>query len=142
MQAAALKEALEKLDVPCGSRSGESRKVSVWLDMTEQNLTAVGMEEGLHQSRNVLMFLSDDLMGRPFCNNEQRWAKMYGCNFVGVVETDTRHKAADFATEKARAPDDLAHLLDGVEFIGYKVGACLRFLSRLICTLCRLLRGY
>ena len=27
-------------------------------------------------------------MARPFCNKEQRWAKLRGCKFIGVVETE------------------------------------------------------
>eukprot|EP01045_Picozoa_sp_COSAG04_P018856 COSAG04_NODE_1779_length_5595_cov_1.888464_4_plen_1114_part_00 len=92
----------------------------VWYDMQEQDLTAQGMEEGVSQSRNVLIFLSDDCMGRPFCNAEQRWAKQYGCNLIGVVEKDDRHGKADFGKEKERAPSDLKHLLDEVEFIDYE----------------------
>ena len=61
--------------------------VKVWYDMQAEDLTAQGMEEGVADSRNVLIFLSDGVMGRPFCVMEQRWAKMYDCNFIGVVET-------------------------------------------------------
>ena len=46
------------------------------------------------------MFLSNELMGRPFCNAEQRWAIQYGCQLVGVVEKDSRHNPADFDREK------------------------------------------
>jgi hypothetical protein len=92
----------------------------VWYDMQAQDLTAEGMEKAVSQSRHVLMFLSDDLMGRPFCNAEQRWAKLYECHFVGVVEKDIRHGNADFSKEKERAPADLKHLLDDVEFIEYR----------------------
>eukprot|EP01048_Picozoa_sp_COSAG05_P007993 COSAG05_NODE_588_length_8503_cov_54.867563_2_plen_1332_part_00 len=97
----------------------EAKGAKVWYDMQAQDLTAQGMERGVSRSRNVLMFLSDDLMGRPFCQAEQRWGKMYGCHFVGVVEKDTRHNPADFGKEKERAPADLKHLLDDVEFIDY-----------------------
>ena len=92
----------------------------VWYDMQAQDLTAQGMEKAVSQSRHVLMFLSDDLMGRPFCQAEQRWAKLYECHFVGVVEKDVRHGNADFSLEKERAPADLKHLLDDVEFIEYR----------------------
>ena len=51
---------------------------------------------------------------------EQRWAAAYGCRFVGVVEKDARHHSADFGAERARAPPDLEHLFDGVEFIDYE----------------------
>jgi hypothetical protein len=91
----------------------------VWYDMQVQDLTAQGMEEGVRQSRNLIIFLSDDVMGRPFCNAEQRWAKLYGCNLIGVVEKDSRHSPADFEEEKKRAPPDLRHLLDDVEFIDF-----------------------
>ena len=82
--------------------------------MKAQDLTAQGMEEGVSQSRCVLMFLSDDLMGRPFCQAEQRWGKLYDRRFVGVVKKDSRHGAADFGKEKDRAPADLKHLLNDV----------------------------
>ena len=98
----------------------EARGATVWYDTQAQDLTAQGMEFGVSQSRNVLVFLSDDLMGRRFCQFEQRWGKLYGCNFVGVVETDSRHGAADFKKEKDRAPADLKHLLDEIHFIHYR----------------------
>jgi hypothetical protein len=88
--------------------------------MQAQDLTARGMEEGVSESRCLLMFLSDGLMGRPFCQAEQRWGKIYLCSFVGVVEKDSWHDAADFGKEKERAPAELEHLLDEVEFIEYR----------------------
>jgi hypothetical protein len=36
------------------------------------------------------------------------------------VEKDSRHGPADFGKEKERAPADLKHLLDEVEFIEYR----------------------
>jgi hypothetical protein len=93
---------------------------TVWYDMQAQDLTAQGMEEGVRQSRNVIIFLSDDVMARPFCNAEQRWAKLYSCKLIGVVEKDSRHSPADFAKEKERAPADLKHILEDVEFIDYE----------------------
>jgi hypothetical protein len=76
-------------------------------DMQAQNLTAQGMEEAVANSRVVLIFLSDGIMGREFCQAEQRWGKLYDCKFVGVVEQDPRHGTADFAKEKLLAPPDL-----------------------------------
>ena len=84
--------------------------------MAAEDLTEQGMESGVSQSRNVLIFLSDGLMSRPFCIKEQRWGIKYNCNFVGVVETDERHGKGDFAVEKEAAPEDLKHLFDTVEF--------------------------
>eukprot|EP01046_Picozoa_sp_COSAG06_P054981 COSAG06_NODE_9957_length_1782_cov_19.099822_2_plen_451_part_01 len=98
----------------------ERRGCRVWYDMQAEDLTAAGMELGVAQSRNVLMFLSNELMSRPFCLSEQRWGIKYGCRFVGVVEKDSRHGPADFAKEKAAAPEDLQHLLDDVEFVDFQ----------------------
>jgi hypothetical protein len=92
----------------------------VWYDMQSQDLTAQGMEEGVSQSRNFLIFLSDGVMSRPFCNAEQRWAEQYGCNLIGVVEKDSRHNPADFGQEKESAPADLKRLLDEVEYLDYE----------------------
>jgi hypothetical protein len=106
----------------CKTLCLELQKVgaSVWYDMQAQDLTAQGMEKGVSESRNVIIFLSDDVMGRPFCNAEQRWAKQYGCTLIGVVEKDSRHSPADFGKEKERAPIDLKHMLDDVEFLDYE----------------------
>jgi hypothetical protein len=78
------------------------------------------MEAGVSQARNVIIFLSNGIMGRPFCNAEQRWAKLYGCNVIGVVENDERHGKADWAEETESAPADLKHLLQDIEFISYE----------------------
>ena len=88
--------------------------------MQADDLTAHGMEVGVSQSRNMLMFLSEDLMARIFCQHEQRWGKKYGCNFIGIVEKDCRHGKADFGAERKKAPADLKFLLDEVEFLDYQ----------------------
>eukprot|EP01045_Picozoa_sp_COSAG04_P027892 COSAG04_NODE_4189_length_2244_cov_22.203730_1_plen_434_part_00 len=98
----------------------EQAGARVWYDMQASDLTEEGMEQGLRNSRNALIFLSDGVMGREFCKKEMRWAKMYNCGLVGVHEADNRHGAANFRTEKQRAPVDLEHLLDDVEFIEYR----------------------
>ena len=38
----------------------------MWYDMQAQDLTAQGMEEAISESRNVIIFLSDNAMGRRF----------------------------------------------------------------------------
>jgi hypothetical protein len=95
---------------------------SVWYGMPAQDLTARVMEQGVANSRNVLVFLSDGCMGREFCQKEQRWAKMYGCKLIGVVEKDERHGGGKeiFDKEKKRAPKDLKYILDEVEFLHYE----------------------
>ncbi len=79
----------------------------VWYDMQAQDLTATGMEQGVSQSRNVLIFLSDGYMKSKFCNSELRWGKLYNCKSIGVYEKDQRHSPADFGQEKECAPTDL-----------------------------------
>lgn len=91
----------------------------VWRDIDADNLTARGMEEGVRQSKHLLLFLSKDYMSRPFCISELRWAKQYGCTFVGVIEKDSRRGAADFGQEAADAPDDLKHLFQDIEFVEF-----------------------
>eukprot|EP01043_Picozoa_sp_COSAG02_P043890 COSAG02_NODE_3862_length_6130_cov_2.580501_5_plen_603_part_00 len=92
---------------------------SVCYDMQAQDLTMQAMEENVSQSRNMLIFLSDGVMGQPCCTAEQRWAKMYGCNLIGIVEKDS-YSPAHFGKEKERAPADLKHILDEVEFLPYE----------------------
>ena len=77
---------------------------TVWYDMQADDLTGYGMELGVSQSRNILMFLSADLMSRPYCQKEQRWGIEYNCAFVGVKKTDDCHGKADLREEKAKAP--------------------------------------
>ena len=43
-------------------------------------------------------------MGRPFCLKELRWAKLYGCQIVGVMEKDSRHGAVDFGEQSTAFP--------------------------------------
>ena len=59
-------------------------------------------------------------MGRPFCIMELRWAKLYGCRIIGVMEKDSRHGAVDFGREMQLAPSDLQHILADVEFVEYQ----------------------
>ena len=60
------------------------------------------------------------ILSKSCCGPQLRWAKMYGCTLVGVVETDTRHGPADFGLEARRAPADLKHVLNDVEFQPYR----------------------
>jgi hypothetical protein len=93
---------------------------TVWYDMEEDDLTERGMEEGVSRCRVALVFLSDGYMTRPFCIKELRWAKLYDCVLVGVVEKDSRHGPADFGLEARRAPADLKHVLNDVKFVEYR----------------------
>ncbi len=100
--------------------------LKVWYDMDADDLTLQAMEEGVSNSRNVLVFLSTGVMSRHYCIMEQRWGRLYKCNFIGVVEFDERHGGTEngpnriFDQEKASAPDDLKYLFDAIEFIKYE----------------------
>jgi len=92
----------------------------VWYDMQAHDLTGSGMERGISNAKNFIIFLSHGVMSRPYCQQEQRWAKQYECHLIGVKEEDERHGVPDFAAEKASAPKDLQHLLNDVEFIAFR----------------------
>jgi len=98
----------------------EQLGLKVWYDMTAKNLTAEGMEDGVSNSRCVLIVLTDGIMSRPFCQLEMRWAKLYGCMLVGVAEEDARHGKVDFVVEKQRAPADLQYIFNDVEFLTFR----------------------
>jgi hypothetical protein len=57
---------------------------------------------------------------RPFVEFEIRTAVDLGKPIILVHETDTRHGAFDFATEKAATAADLQHLLDDIESIPFR----------------------
>eukprot|EP01043_Picozoa_sp_COSAG02_P019417 COSAG02_NODE_933_length_15812_cov_68.551709_13_plen_765_part_00 len=94
----------------------EAKGFTVWHDMSADDVTAMGMEEGVSQSRNVIIFLSAGIMSREFCHAEQRWALYCGCNLIGLKEIDVRHHPAVIEKEKDSAPADLKHLLTDVNF--------------------------
>eukprot|EP01043_Picozoa_sp_COSAG02_P016591 COSAG02_NODE_734_length_17948_cov_816.410163_1_plen_759_part_00 len=98
----------------------EAKGFTVWHDMSADDVTAMGMEEGVSQSKNVIIFLSDGIMRREYCHAEQRWALYYGCNLIGLTETDVRHHPAVFAKEKASAPADLKRLFTDVNFESFQ----------------------
>merc|ERR1712217_969022 len=88
--------------------------------MPEEDSTPRGMEIGVSQSRNVLMFVSEGFMSQPICQKQMQWGIKYECKFVGVVENDVRHGKPDFAQERASSPEDLVHLLDEDEFLEFQ----------------------
>lgn len=95
----------------------EAENKAVWYDQDAEDLSKNGMKNGVRNARNVLIFLSDGVMGSKWCRMEMRWGKQFGCGFVGVIEKDERHNAADYEKEKRLAPSDLRHLLEDYEVI-------------------------
>ena len=104
------------------SRMLESNGAGVSYNTQAHDATAMSTESAIRQSRCVLVVLSDGLMSSTFCTQELRWAKAHGCSFLGVIERDVRHSAANFAVESQRAPADLKHLFEEVEFLDYQRG--------------------
>ena len=66
------------------------RLTVVWIDK-EQMATVEGMREGVRLSQNFILFLTRDVLTRPFCLDEIRLALHYWKNIILVVQTDTRH---------------------------------------------------
>ena len=91
---------------------GNHRSLSVWFDRkAETIINAEGIEQGVSQSRNFLIFLSPGYMSRPWCQAECRWAKLYGCNIVGIALP-----RMNISSEREAAPPDLKHLFGDVVF--------------------------
>ena len=92
----------------------------VWYDMQQLDKSEAAMEKkGVRSSRNLLIFLGDDFMSRPYCHKELRWAKQYGTTMIGVMEKDDRHGAVDFEKKQSSPPEDLVHIMADVDFDAY-----------------------
>lgn len=75
----------------------------------------VDMRDGLQETirRGVqtcgafLFFITDGILGSPWCLQELRWAVQYGKNIVIVRETDARHGGIDMKDFFKQVPADL-----------------------------------
>ena len=90
-----------------------ARGWTVWYDMSAEDLTEHGMEVGVSQSRNVLMFLSEGLMSRPFCLKELRWARDDGVAVVPCVDREDKRNIGAFL---GGCPEDLRSL-GNIDFV-------------------------
>eukprot|EP00746_Dinoflagellata_sp_MGD_P130399 gnl/MRDRNA2_/MRDRNA2_64333_c0_seq1.p1 gnl/MRDRNA2_/MRDRNA2_64333_c0~~gnl/MRDRNA2_/MRDRNA2_64333_c0_seq1.p1 ORF type:complete len:669 (-),score=87.11 gnl/MRDRNA2_/MRDRNA2_64333_c0_seq1:327-2270(-) len=61
-----------------------------WLDV-EQDATEKGMHEGVKESRNFLLYLTEGVTESGWVQMEIAWALKYGKRIILVQETDERH---------------------------------------------------
>ena len=79
------------------------------------------MIDGVTNSAFFFIFLSIDILTRPFCLMEIRKAIELVKKVLLVYEEDPRSPGkVDFSQLKLEAPDDIRNLLDSVESIPYR----------------------
>ena len=61
-----------------------------WVDK-EQNATEEGMREGVRCSLNFMLYMTKDVLTRPFCIQEIKMAIEYQKNIIIVYQTDPRY---------------------------------------------------
>ena len=108
----------------------------MWYDNRASDLTKEGMLKGIEQAAAFMLFLSQGVLQRPFCQMEIRHALALKKPFVmihgerrtysaaavafdplahALAESDARHGGFDFREAHAAAPNDLKQVLDNTE---------------------------
>ena len=77
-----------------------------------EDLTKEGMLQGIQDSAAFLLFLSEGVLQRPYCQLEIRQALALNKPVVLCHESDPRFGSFDFSTAHSQAPPDLQQLLD------------------------------
>lgn len=77
-----------------------------WIDV-EKNPTASGMEEGVKECTDFILFCTEGITESQWCQMEMRWALEYQKNIIVVTETDDRHGRPNFTELIRYAPSDL-----------------------------------
>ena len=62
----------------------------MWVDK-EQLATDEGMHEGVRDSLNFILYMTEEVLKRRFCIQEIKWAIQYKKNIIIVFQTDPRH---------------------------------------------------
>jgi hypothetical protein len=117
---------------------------AVWYDNRASDLTKEGMREGIVQAAAFLLFLSDGVLERPFCESvlcrynmvlpnrfcvepvttvgqfEIREALALKKPMVLVHESDPRFGAFDFGSAYATAPEDLKEMISNNESLPFR----------------------
>eukprot|EP00935_MAST-01C_sp_MAST-1C-sp1_P000015 g15.t1 len=92
----------------------------VWYDNRASDLTKEGMLKGIEQAAAFLLFLSLDVLQRPYCQMEIRHALALKKPIVILHESDARYGGYDFRAAHAAAPTDLQLLLDNNESLPFR----------------------
>lgn len=87
----------------------EQSNSSFWLD-TEQHPTSEGMEDGVRNCANFLLFCTQTVLDSRWVQMEVRWARQYRKNVILVAETDERHGKPDLNALIKTAPADIREI--------------------------------
>ena len=68
----------------------ETLGVGGWRDMNQDDLTEVGMRQGVYDSDVFVLFLTNSVLSRPYCLKEITWAIEFGKPIIVVRETEER----------------------------------------------------
>ena len=78
------------------------------------------MLKGIEQAAAFILFLSNGVLERPYCQMEIRHAVALKKPIVIVHESDVRYGGFDFRAAHAGAPSDLQELLDNNESLPFR----------------------
>eukprot|EP00935_MAST-01C_sp_MAST-1C-sp1_P002835 g2835.t1 len=93
---------------------------AVWYDNRADDLTKEGMLKGIELSAAFILFLSNGVLTRPYCQMEIRHALALSKPMVLIYECDARFGSYDFREARAAAPSDLQAVLDCNEALPFR----------------------
>ena len=67
-----------------------------WRDMNQENLTEEGMRQGVYDSDVFVLFLTNSVLSRKFCQKELSWAITFGKPILVVCEDEERFWPFDY----------------------------------------------
>ena len=91
-----------------------------WYDNRASDLTKEGMLKGIEQAAAFILFLSQGVLQRPYCQMEIRHALALKKPMVLLHESDARYGGFDFRAAHEEAPHDLQQLLDNNESLPFR----------------------
>ena len=89
-------------------------------DNRASDLTKEGMLKGIEQAAAFVLFLSQGVLQRPYCQLEIRHAVALKKPIVLLHESDARYGGFDFCAAHEGAPTDLQELLDNNESLPFR----------------------
>jgi hypothetical protein len=89
-------------------------------DNRAKDLTKEGMRRGIQQAAAFLLFLSEGVLERPFCQFEIREAMALNKPMLLIHESDPRFGSFDFGKAGSIAPADLKEMLDSHESLPFR----------------------
>ena len=99
----------------------QQRGCEVWYDMMADDLTASGMVAGIHSSAVFVLFLSDGVLQRPYCQLEISAALENRREILLVHEDDERHGKYDFSPRQTdNVPANIKSIGEAHESIPYR----------------------